>query len=46
VEQRDTLAALGCNVFQGYLYSQPLPAQACVEYLLANGARAGSTVVI
>ena len=37
-EQRDVLAALGCDVFQGYLYSPALPAAACVEYLLANGA--------
>ena len=45
VEQRDVLAALGCDVFQGYLYSPALPAAACVEYLLANGAArvAGST---
>jgi lactose/cellobiose-specific phosphotransferase system IIC component len=35
-EQRDALAALGCGVFQGYLYSPPLPAGACAEYLLAN----------
>lgn len=26
VEQRDCLAAMGCSVFQGYLYSRPLPA--------------------
>ncbi len=38
VAQRDVLAALGCDVFQGYLYSPALPAAACVEYLLANGA--------
>lgn len=37
IEQRDALAALGCDVFQGYLYSPPLPAAACVGYLLANG---------
>ena len=36
IEQRDALAALGCDVFQGYLYSPPLPAVACVAYLLAN----------
>jgi len=38
-EQRDALAALGCGVFQGYLYSPPLPSAACVEYLLAQGVR-------
>ena len=45
VEQRDVLAELGCDVFQGYLYSPPLPPAACVEYLLAHdGARvAGKT---
>lgn len=37
-EQRDTLAALGCGIFQGYFYSAPLPADACAEYLLAAGA--------
>jgi EAL domain-containing protein (putative c-di-GMP-specific phosphodiesterase class I) len=40
VEQRDTLAAPGCDVFQGYLYSPPLPAPSCVEYLLARGSHA------
>ena len=37
-DQRDTLATLGCNVFQGYFYSQPLPADTCAEYLLGHGA--------
>ena len=41
MEQRDALAALGCDIFQGYLYSPPLPAAACVEYLLANGVHRG-----
>ncbi|MBP1203369.1 EAL domain-containing protein (putative c-di-GMP-specific phosphodiesterase class I)/cellobiose-specific phosphotransferase system component IIC [Duganella sp. 1411] len=36
VEQRDALAALGCNAFQGYLYSPPLPGAACAGYLLAE----------
>jgi EAL domain-containing protein (putative c-di-GMP-specific phosphodiesterase class I) len=26
LEQRDCLAAMGCSVFQGYLYSRPLAA--------------------
>ncbi len=34
-EQRDTLGALGCDVFQGYLYSAPLAGPACVHYLLS-----------
>ncbi|MBP1203386.1 EAL domain-containing protein (putative c-di-GMP-specific phosphodiesterase class I)/cellobiose-specific phosphotransferase system component IIC [Duganella sp. 1411] len=42
-EQRDTLAALGCGVFQGYLYSAPLPAAACAEYLLGAGAGAAAS---
>ncbi len=41
-EQRDVLAALGCEVFQGYLYSPPLPAADCAEYLRANGVSRGS----
>lgn len=40
--QRDALAALGCDVFQGYLYSQPLPADECARYLLAAGMPARS----
>ena len=39
IEQRDTLAELGCDVFQGYLYSPPLPGGPCAEYLLAHGTR-------
>ncbi|MBT9598598.1 MAG: PTS sugar transporter subunit IIC/EAL domain-containing protein [Vitreoscilla sp.] len=31
--QRDALAALGCEVFQGYLHSPPLAPAACIEYL-------------
>jgi EAL domain-containing protein (putative c-di-GMP-specific phosphodiesterase class I) len=39
VEQRDRLLALGCDVFQGYLHSPPLPAAACLDYLLAAEAK-------
>jgi len=38
--QRDALAALGCGVFQGYLYSPPLAADECAHYLLRTGAAA------
>jgi hypothetical protein len=41
VEQRDMLAVPGCQAFQGYLYSQPLSAEVCVEYLLAHGTSPG-----
>jgi lactose/cellobiose-specific phosphotransferase system IIC component len=34
VEQRDILLTLGCEVFQGYLYSPALPADDCARYLL------------
>jgi len=39
VEQRDALAALGCEVSQGCLYSPPLPGAAYAEYLLAYDTR-------
>jgi EAL domain-containing protein (putative c-di-GMP-specific phosphodiesterase class I) len=31
-EQQVTLAQMGCNIFQGYLYSKPLMEKDCVEY--------------
>ncbi|BBB30458.1 putative bifunctional diguanylate cyclase/phosphodiesterase [Neptunomonas japonica] len=31
--QRDTLLALGCHVFQGYLYSKPVPAADLYRFL-------------
>ncbi|WP_200232059.1 EAL domain-containing protein, partial [Rubrivivax gelatinosus] len=39
-EQRDRLAALGCDVFQGYLYSRALPADDCLDHLLRSRAAA------
>jgi len=33
VEERDTLLALGCHCFQGYLYSKPVPASQLYELL-------------
>jgi len=35
--QRDALAELGCDLFQGYLFSPPLAADACAEHLLRHG---------
>jgi len=32
-EQLDILADLGCDVFQGYLFSKPLPANEFFEYV-------------
>lgn len=34
--QRQALAARGCDLFQGYLFSRPLPAQQATDYLLAH----------
>ncbi len=36
VEQRDTLAEMGCCVYQGYYYSRPLPIAEFEAYLLAQ----------
>ncbi|MDY0071998.1 MAG: EAL domain-containing protein [Thauera sp.] len=33
--QRDTLVLLGCDQFQGYLYSRPVPQQEARAYLQA-----------
>ncbi len=41
--QRDMLAALGCDVFQGYLHSPPLGAAACVQYLLVHRPGSGAS---
>lgn len=35
-EQQALLEELGCEVFQGYLYSAPLAGAQCLEYLLRN----------
>ncbi|WP_088284190.1 EAL domain-containing protein [Ideonella sp. A 288] len=45
-EQQEALAALGCDVFQGYLHSAPLPSAACVDYLLAHAPRVDDTVEV
>lgn len=37
IEQRDILAAVGCEYVQGYLYSRPIPADEFLEYVVANG---------
>ena len=36
-EQQSVLESLGCDAFQGYLYSPALPAAACFEYLRDHG---------
>jgi len=33
IPQRDALIALGCNQFQGYLFSRPIPEADCVDFL-------------
>ncbi|MGB6100669.1 MAG: EAL domain-containing protein [Comamonas sp.] len=38
-EQRDALLALGCDQFQGFLYSTPMPRQAATQYLRSAQAR-------
>ena len=35
--QRDVLAARGCDVFQGYWFSKPLPLQEAADYVRALG---------
>lgn len=35
-EQRDFLAANGCDEIQGYFYSRPLPPDECAKYLAAR----------
>ena len=35
-EQRDELAALGCDAFQGYLYSKPIPLNELIPWMEAH----------
>jgi len=37
-DHADTLAALGCEVAQGYHFSRPLPPDAAYDYLMARKA--------
>lgn len=41
-EQAALLRKLGCDVFQGYRYSQSLEADACLRFILANRAASGA----
>jgi len=34
--QRNTLYAMGCVLYQGYLFSKPLPIEELESYLLSN----------
>ena len=38
-EQREILSRLGCEHFQGYLFSRPLPENRFVEWMSANSAK-------
>ncbi|WP_419824979.1 EAL domain-containing protein [Anoxybacterium hadale] len=35
-DQKNILYQLGCEKYQGYLYSEPLPYEALVQYLISN----------
>jgi diguanylate cyclase (GGDEF)-like protein/PAS domain S-box-containing protein len=41
--QRDQLAAMGCNAYQGYFFSRPLPLQEFEAYLLSRLDDGGSS---
>ena len=41
-EQQRVLADLGCDEFQGYLYSRPLPAPECLDYLRSHAPAAAA----
>lgn len=43
VSQRDVLVALGCQNFQGYLFSRPLPEQDFIEWITQHHLPAGPT---
>lgn len=40
-EQAGLLRDLGCDVFQGYLYSRPLSAEDCLRFILDRNERKG-----
>ncbi|WP_430699175.1 EAL domain-containing protein [Rubrivivax gelatinosus] len=45
-EQRDRLAALGCDVFQGYLYSPALAPDLCLAHLQRSAAPASTALPV
>lgn len=42
-DQRDTLAAMGCGIYQGYYYSPPLPLQEYETWLPASDTQANTS---
>ncbi|SDI57146.1 PTS system, lactose/cellobiose family IIC component [Paraburkholderia steynii] len=40
--QRCALVELGCDIFQGYFHSAPLPEQACLDHFTQHGLSASS----
>ncbi len=41
IEEKQMLAAAGCDELQGYLFSRPLPEDEFVRWVRANAALAG-----
>lgn|GEM_PF-1153655 len=45
IEQRNRLSQLGCMHFQGYLFAQAMPLEACVNYIRTQNGTAAMGVV-
>ena len=37
-EQVEVLHSLGCNNYQGYLYSKPIPLENFISYIIENNS--------